>query len=631
MSNAQLQLSPAFLGLPLARSGEPQQRVNTIMEGSNEEYSFNLRGRMVPRHDPFPGQRPVTRESSAFTAPLTRVRFEETESRSRSLSPTRRKLQFEAGIEDESIPSFLQTGTPICGEAESDPQNWMDPDPCRARAANMLAPPSAPEQSASDISNWPPPPPGYLTSLAGSDAAVGPRAECKQEPITPAEQRPYAALWAALQNMNESLKRLTPPVPQPKPVIGQPRFEGRSRSATRVGEAGNLPPKLPPPLVPARSSSTTSDATQRPPTQTAVSDTIMAPECFLGQKGDDGEFFVDSFEDYSSYKRLQGDDKRRVFGRFLKGQAREWYQTLGPDQLASYDSLLNAFKERYFRAPEVKFVEAASLWSEPQKLTETVMDFVTRLKKIAMRLNISDEMLHHALIHGLKPSIKASVLTKGVTTLDQTVKAAKIAETALGVDPLQNMLIEALTRNASLADKQTAQITDLTARVAALTTGAPAPLQQQLPLPQQAYYYEPMMYGQPPGPTILSVDNDDQTPDGPPVTTGQRNSVGNGSGQTYQQRQQGGYRPRQSRPTPQNIQRANYARQQQRQQPPADRNFNDRRQVRFNEPPPDGGEACRNCLRHHREGEVCYAATEDCRRCGKRGHYARCCRSARRD
>jgi hypothetical protein len=125
--------------------------------------------------------------------------------------------------------------------------------------------------------------------------------------------------------------------------------------------------------------------------------------------------------------------------------------------------------------------------------------------------------------------------------------------------------------------------------VAALTTGAPAPLQQQLPLPQQAYYYEPMMYGQPPGPTILSVDSDDQTPDGPPATTGQRNSVGNGSGQTYQQRQQGGYRPRQSRPTPQNIQRANYARQQQRQQPPADRNFNDRRQVRFNESPPDGG------------------------------------------
>jgi hypothetical protein len=72
------------------------------------------------------------------------------------------------------------------------------------------------------------------------------------------------------------------------------------------------------------------------------------------------------------------------------------------------------------------------------------MDFVTRLKKIAMRLNISDDMLHHAVVHGLKPAIKASVLSKGVKTLVKTAKSAKIAETALGVDPLQNMLIEAL-------------------------------------------------------------------------------------------------------------------------------------------------------------------------------------------
>jgi len=39
----------------------------------------------------------------------------------------------------------------------------------------------------------------------------------------------------------------------------------------------------------------------------------MAPDPFPGQKVDDGEFFVESFEDYSAYKKLQGDNKRRVF------------------------------------------------------------------------------------------------------------------------------------------------------------------------------------------------------------------------------------------------------------------------------------------------------------------------------
>ena len=211
----------------------------------------------------------------------------------------------------------------------------------------------------------------------------------------------------------------------------------------------------------------------------------------------------------------------------------------------------------------MQFAEAASLFSEPQKLNETVMDFVTRLKKVAIRLNISDEMLHHAVIHGLKPAIKASVLTKGVTTLEQTAKAAKISETALGVDPLQNMLIDALTRNASLADKQTAQISDLVVKVNALTTGAPQP---QPPPPPAAYYYGPMAYDQHmPGPEVLSIGGGDRSLDRPPTVAEQRQPLGNGPGPTFQQRQQGGYRPRPTRPTPQNILRANYSRQQQQQ------------------------------------------------------------------
>ena len=40
------------------------------MDGSGEGYNFNLRGRNVPRADPYPGQRP-TQDLSAFTAPDT--------------------------------------------------------------------------------------------------------------------------------------------------------------------------------------------------------------------------------------------------------------------------------------------------------------------------------------------------------------------------------------------------------------------------------------------------------------------------------------------------------------------------------------------------------------------------------
>ena len=220
--------------------------------------------------------------------------------------------------------------------------------------------------------------------------------------------------------------------------------------------------------------------------------------------------------------------------------------------------------------------------------------------------------------------------------MEQTIKSAKIAEDALGIDPLHQMLLEALTRNASLADKQTAQISDLAARVSALSD-TDTQQQQSAPAPG-AGYYAPVMYEQQlRDPTALSGGGGESAADRPP--TGQRSTVSNGQGAAYQSQQQpppqqrGGYGQRQPRPTPQNAQRANYARQQQQlhqqhQPPPSGgRNFNDRRQVRFN----DEGEACRNCLRVHREGEVCYAANESCRRCGQLGHYARCCRAVRRD
>jgi hypothetical protein len=331
------------------------------MTGPREQFNFNLRGRNIPRRDPFPGQRPATRDLSTFTAPIARVRFEELETgRSRSLSPTRKKLEFERGVADETEPSFLQSGTPIGGDA--DLQCWTDTNPYRARAAAMYAPPpTAPEPAIANDQRWSPSPPGYLTSMWGGEAGNDRQTTCKQEQVTPGEQKPYAALWKQLHDMEGTLKKLSPPV-APKPAS-----HIRSRSETRASETGGDRPH---PLVPARTSSiTNSDVTSRGLAQLAVSDNIMAPEPFFGQKDEDGEFFVDSFEDYASYKRLTGCDKRRVFGRFMKAKSRKWYQTLSAAQLTSYDSILNAFKERYFRAPEVKFVETASLFSEPQKLT----------------------------------------------------------------------------------------------------------------------------------------------------------------------------------------------------------------------------------------------------------------------
>jgi len=166
-------------------------------------------------------------------------------------------------------------------------------------------PPTAPEPAVTHDQQGPPSPPGYLTSMWGGEASRDRPAACKQELVTPSEQKPYAALWKQLRDMEGTLKKLSPPVP-PKPSS-----HVRSRSETRTGETGGS--QIRPPVPDRTSSINNSDVMSRLPAQLAVSDNIMAPEPFFGQKEDDGEFFVDSCEDFSSYKPLMGGDKRRVF------------------------------------------------------------------------------------------------------------------------------------------------------------------------------------------------------------------------------------------------------------------------------------------------------------------------------
>ena len=139
-------------------------------------------------------------------------------------------------------------------------------------------PPTAPEPAAAHDQQGPPSPPGYLTSMWGCDAGSNTQPSCKQELVTPSDQKPYAALWILLHQMEGTLKKLSPPVP-PKP-----RSHVRSRSEKMASETGGSQTH---PLVPTRTSSVThNNATSRLPAQLAVSDDIMASEPFFGQRED---------------------------------------------------------------------------------------------------------------------------------------------------------------------------------------------------------------------------------------------------------------------------------------------------------------------------------------------------------
>jgi hypothetical protein len=152
--------------------------------------------------------------------------------------------------------------------------------------------------------------------------------------------------------------------------------------------------------------------------------------------------------------------------------AADWSSTLKLEDTATYGALLRTFKENYYKSDQLKWKEASELWNQRQGVTERVDDFVTRVRRAARRLNIADDILHYAVLNGLRSNIRGHVLQQGVKTLKAMIEAARIAETSASADPLTALLMENIKATSQAAEKQAADLKELNAKVSALTAAA---------------------------------------------------------------------------------------------------------------------------------------------------------------
>ena len=92
------------------------------------------------------------------------------------------------------------------------------------------------------------------------------------------------------------------------------------------------------------------------------------------------------------------------------------------------------------------------------------------MRKAARRLNLTPDTLHYALINGLRGPIRLHVVTQGITTLENSIRTAKIAEAAAttSTDAVTRLMLDAMKANAAASEKQAEEIKRLTARVATL-------------------------------------------------------------------------------------------------------------------------------------------------------------------
>ena len=155
--------------------------------------------------------------------------------------------------------------------------------------------------------------------------------------------------------------------------------------------------------------------------------------------------------------------------------ASDFISTLPNASRLSLEGLKQAFKQNYFRSPELKWRDASDLWNKPQQPQELVADYVVRLHKAAKKLHLSEETLNYAFLNGLRPGLRTAVVQHGVKSMQESIQLAKIAEAAIEPvsDQVPVLLMKALESQNNAVARQSEEIKQLTARVAALSSETP--------------------------------------------------------------------------------------------------------------------------------------------------------------
>jgi hypothetical protein len=356
----------------------------------------------------------------------------------------------------------------------------------------------------------------------------------------------------------------------------------------------------------------------------AINDSQLTPKPFNGERMDPSTMqkWINYFEDYAKFRQLDDTTKLDLFKLLMKEQAAEWLESLQPTIRDDYTSLLVEFKRRFALTALQRERRLASMWQRKQRPDESVDAFVTAIKNIAKQVDIDDEkLIRIAITTGLKPAIRMHVNQSGAISLNDVIKAARVAEDAqddAGVDSLARMV-------AVLVDQQQNH----------------QPIQQDANM--QATFKN--MLNELSREVDRKIDNKFKSADYSPSE--RRATSSSPSRDRYRPRDDNGQRNQDHR-SPSRDRRQHLSdqqphhRQQQHQRSPTpyrrDKSYGCQQENRSSGPHQQRTDrdqsrehqqttACGNCgTTKHQKGQ-CIAYNATCYNCNKRGHFARVCRS----
>ncbi len=155
---------------------------------------------------------------------------------------------------------------------------------------------------------------------------------------------------------------------------------------------------------------------------------LLAPDLFRGTTKEESEQWLDSVRHWLRYKEMNAAQSCAAIPVLLRDSALCWYNGLDNAVKNDFPQLCAAFVARYRTTGITGWQDSAAVWSLKQGENQSVDDYINLMEKRAAKTNIAAEQKRHAMIQGLRPSIRQQVLQHEIATIDDIRKWATISE-----------------------------------------------------------------------------------------------------------------------------------------------------------------------------------------------------------
>ena len=170
-----------------------------------------------------------------------------------------------------------------------------------------------------------------------------------------------------------------------------------------------------------------------PAPQKDESKTVVQPNKFFGEPGEDIEKWLKSFERIS--KANNWSEKRQVdiLPAYLRDRAAEFFDEMPDQKKFNLESLKEALVEQ-FMPKEARRFYYADLYSRKQGEHESANDFGRAIQQLVRRafsempIEHQDTLMREHFVNGLRPELKRIVLISDPKTFNKTLDLAKREE-----------------------------------------------------------------------------------------------------------------------------------------------------------------------------------------------------------